>query len=179
LKGQDVVVFHDSIEMKPSFFKLELPPSKSAHKIANAFITTSIMFRLSQYDTDSVTYEVLAVMRCDNSWINPDLKDYHEALNHEKIHFMIAELFARRFRKYIFDNIDCHFMGSYNVLFKKLMEFRKEMNMYQLKFDAACNSGRLKHEEKKFKVEVVRELNELKKYSLPTVKLQTCENIKR
>lgn len=108
-------------------------------------------------------YEVYAKFYFYKSWINTNSKI---VLNHEQIHFDIAELFARKMRKEIL---------KIKVLKKEIEEFDyrrihkkffKEFIEYQRKYDLETNYSRSHSIQKKWEISVTQQLIDLDEFAL-------------
>ena len=108
-------------------------------------------------------YEVYAKFYYYKSWIN---SNSNILLNHEQLHFDIAELYARKMRKEIqkvkltknkVEEFD------YRRIYKK---YFKEFLNYQKKYDAETDFSRTHSSQKKWETTVSKQLFELEKYAL-------------
>jgi len=106
------------------------------------------------------------------SWSRKD-KHTNLALRHEQMHFDIAEIFARKFRKEI---RICNFKGK-NVrekFDKKTEEINTEYLKYQSLYDIETNYGLNKDKQAEWNDRIARELKESEDYSEThiTIKIQ-------
>lgn len=113
-------------DFKGSYFKTEWAAATTATAISYAFST--------QEQNGQQFLEI--VVNCEfipqKSWYRPELCDY-VILSHEQLHFDIAELYARKFRKRL---ADFHFTDKVKTevkeIYKKVL---KELLVFQNKYD--------------------------------------------
>lgn len=117
----------------------------------------------------NATVTISALFHPFESWTRyPKLDNPDEALNHEKRHFDICEIYARKIRKAL---ISTRFdRGSFNeelsYLFKKMVkEYREE----QTRYDKETKHSIDKEQQKKWDAKIDSRLTELSKYSSSTV----------
>ncbi len=87
-------------------------------------------------------------------------------LNHEQLHFDIAELFARKIRKEIFNlkqrNDNLHYI-DYKIIYKDLY---KDYRAYQNLYDSETEHSKLVIQQKQWQEKVAKELVELEGFRL-------------
>lgn len=145
-------------ELTWNYFKGTPDYSKPYSSITYSGI--SIKYLLNLVNDDLVEkYEIIALFFPDKSWvIQRDTTP--ELLKHERLHFDIAEIYARKLRKVMreisFESDEQH-EYSHFLQNQILFEFR----MTQLLYDAETNHSRNREEQKKWKERIARELQEL------------------
>lgn len=113
-----------------------------------------------KYDT-VFTYEVKAVFYKYLSWIYDPAK-----LDHERLHFDIAEIYARRMRRALHTMpIDYE---SYNMVSRKLNDIYNEHAKYHALYDKETHSGKLKNLQLRWERNIATQLDTLSAYSSPT-----------
>ncbi|GAB0156549.1 hypothetical protein CHRYSEOSP005_18150 [Chryseobacterium sp. Alg-005] len=100
----------------------------------------------------------------DKSW--KDVKQINDyVLNHEQKHFDIAEVFARKLRKEVAENIKTsgdynkHFQGIYNRILKEYTQF-------QMTYDKETQHGINKDKQAEYNTLISEELESLKSYQI-------------
>ncbi len=99
------------------------------------------MNRLSQIVGDSIYFAMEAVFNKDKSWVKSEFKT-DRVLNHEQLHFDLAELFARRLRRsisnYYFEKNNCN--ADIDSVFNENQSQLKLMNqLYDEETDLSNN----------------------------------------
>jgi len=132
-------------------------------------VTVSSLTYETEVRGKNATVKVSALFHPFESWTRyPKLDNPDEALNHEKRHFDICEIYARKIRKAL---TSTHFYrGNFNEelssLFKKTVkEYREE----QVKYDKDTKHSTDNEQQKKWDAKIDSRLAELSKYSPSTV----------
>jgi len=103
------------------------------------------------------------------SWtLYPKLSHPEEALNHEKRHFEICEIYARKIRQAVSRThfLHGHFNEELYAIFKKLSEEeRREQSRYDLETEHSTNNA----EQKKWDARIDAQLKTLSDYHSPFV----------
>lgn len=130
--SQENISWNDSISFDWSYFKAKPPISTMA-----ATTACKISFDLS-CNNNVVKYNVQAVMIPKDSWVKLE-KASATLLEHEKTHFALTEIYARKIRKaFNTYKYGCNAIEKYAVIAKALM---KELNILQIKYDKETNHG--------------------------------------
>lgn len=129
-----------------------------------AFAYTGIVYEVvkSTNARSPVSIKVTSVFDVQKSWKRSENLPDH-ILNHEQIHFDIAELYARKIRKLVRDKIRTS--GDYDRLFKT--EYQKlydEYMAFQDKYDKETNHGENLDKQKYYNDFVSMSLKNLKFY---------------
>ena len=101
----------------------------------------------------------------DKSWKDDKrINDY--VLNHEQKHFDVAEIFARKIRKEIIDNIKT--TGDYEKYFQKMYSrIVKDYKNFQALYDGVTEHGMNKEKQAEYDTLISNELEQLKNFQKP------------
>jgi hypothetical protein len=101
---------------------------------ATAAVTVSIISYSSELRNRQVKINITALFNPEKSWtLYPNLEHPDEALNHEKRHFQICEIYARKFRQVVSKTrfSQKNFHEEIENIFKKITsEYRDEQSLY-------------------------------------------------
>lgn len=165
--SQDTIYWNKNKNLIFSDFK-GIPPVTSEFK---AISSLSINYEtLSNYP--NYTVSIKAIFLCENAWFKDKSSIY--LLNHEQRHFDIMEIYARMTRKAIsnkifeLDNMQKEYDEAISSVYKQYKiidnQYDKETNLSQ---DEYCQDWWNKY--------IDEQLEELKEYSDPIVKLRIKE----
>ncbi|KXH81064.1 DUF922 domain-containing protein [Chryseobacterium kwangjuense] len=109
-----------------------------------------------------VKIEITAIFNVDKSW--KDVKKMNDyILLHEQKHFDIAELFARKFRKEVAENIKTS--GDYDKKFKTVYsKISNDYKNFQMSYDKITEHGMNKEKQAEYNALITEELDNLKSY---------------
>lgn len=109
-----------------------------------------------------VKIEINAIFNEDRSW--KDIKRINDyILLHEQKHFDIAELFVRKFRKEIEENIKTS--GDYNKKFTAVYsKISNDYKNFQMSYDKITEHGMNKEKQAEYNTLIAEELDNLKSY---------------
>ena len=157
--AQKGIVWDENQHLEWTDYKGKVPLSTMA-----ATTACKITLDISCYD-DRVTYKVKAMMVPEQSWVKKSLANAN-LLDHERLHFAIAELYARKIRKdFASIRTDCHHLQVYDVIMKKYI---KEMNSIQYQYDVETEHGTKDSMYPQWQSKIYDELSKFKDYgSLP------------
>ncbi|REC63878.1 DUF922 domain-containing protein [Chryseobacterium pennae] len=112
-----------------------------------------------------VKIEIKTIFNEDKSWKdNKKINDY--ILLHEQKHFDIAELFVRKFRRSVAENI--RNSGDYDRLFKSIYsQISNEYKSFQIAYDRDTRHGMNEDKQAEYNVAISKELENLKSYQAP------------
>ncbi|MDN3693503.1 DUF922 domain-containing protein [Chryseobacterium tructae] len=112
-----------------------------------------------------VKIEIKTIFNEDKSWKDVNkINDY--ILLHEQKHFDIAEVFVRKFRKSVAENI--RNSGDYNRLFKSIYNtISGEYKNFQAAYDRDTRHGMNKEKQAEYNAAISGELENLKSYQTP------------
>ncbi len=148
-------------------FKGIVPDSTFEHEA----ITTSSLPCVIIQKNNKLIYSVTAVFNLNESWTITN-SDY--ALNHEQRHFDITEIYARKIRKCIYDDIrlkkDFEYIESHINIFSDSMSYMQDY------YDQQTNFGIDSIMQKKWNKKIDKMLNDLKIYIKTTDTLKIYSN---
>jgi len=138
-----------------SDFNGNIPENKGFKK---AVTSSKISIKSSFYEGEIPKYIIRSYFNKDKSWTITNSK---EDLIHERLHFDITELYARKIRKKMdslskMEERDIH---CYKVAYKKIL---KGLQDTQYQYDNESYSSNIKQQE--WQSKVAKELEELKEY---------------
>jgi hypothetical protein len=109
---------------------------------------------------DNVDYDVYALFVKDKSWAEAYTAPL---LAHEKLHFDIAELYARKIRKKIAELRDENVtkVDAFNLAIQELLQ---ESNEVDMQYDIETLHGAMQEKQKEWADKVKAELNGLRKF---------------
>ncbi|MFZ4928201.1 DUF922 domain-containing protein [Chryseobacterium sp. Mn2064] len=109
-----------------------------------------------------VTVTIATVFNEERSW-KDITKINDEVLLHEQKHFDIAELFVRKFRKLVAENI--RNSGDYNKYFKSIYEgISNDYKNFQMAYDRDTRHGINKEKQTEYNILISEQLDNLKSY---------------
>lgn len=145
-----------------SDFKAEPNPRNNAVAVTASGISFSYSTKKSETQLIDYTYEVKADFYPEKSWCLKDRVN-NNILNHERLHFDITELYARKFRKRIENT---RFTMDINNQMEVIHEaINEELETMQNKYDAETNHSQDIDKQKEWQTNIVIELNKLSYYS--------------
>ena len=154
--AQKGIVWNENAPLEWEDYKGKVP-------ISNMAATTACQIKLDiSCDDDIFTYTITAVMMPEKSWVKKNLAD-DNLLEHERLHFDISELYARKIRA-AFANIhtDCHHFDIYDKIIHKMV---KEMEAVQQRYDKDTNHGTIYSPHEVWRNKIALELDALKDYA--------------
>jgi hypothetical protein len=119
----------------------------------------------------TATVKVSAMFIPSESWTRyPKLENPEEALNHEKRHFDICEIYARKMRMVIARSQfkRAYFNRDINTIFNKLAN---EEHAEQTQYDRETRHSIDVEQQEKWNARIDTELKEFAQYSMPVVKV--------
>jgi predicted secreted Zn-dependent protease len=141
----------------------------------NTMAVASTCYDLSVEFPDTMTVRVEAHFHADCSWVLPDFKT-PDILAHEKLHFDIVELFARRLRKKISEAVFANTADARTKIKKWHAETEKAMDRFQDRYDKETDGSMNAAMQKRWNDKVFLELNALKFYSGCVMKINFKQN---
>jgi hypothetical protein len=118
---------------------------------------------------NKVSLKICALFIPQESWTRyPKLYHPEEALNHEKRHFDICEIYARKFRRLVSqtDFSQRNFSSTLNYLFKQTMA---EYRQAQAEYDNQTHHSLDDHQQDHWNTKIDNELRSLADYSEPVI----------
>jgi hypothetical protein len=165
-----VLVWNENMAFGWQYYTGRMPEWKK-----NTMAVASTCYDLSVEFPDSLNVCVEAHFHSDCSWALPDFRT-PDILRHEKLHFDIVELFARRLRKKISESV---FTNAADALRKiKIWHRRteKEMDRFQDRYDHETYGSMHAAMQKKWEEKVLKELDTFKTYAGLFVRLKIKSN---
>ena len=153
-----------------SMFKGQINPEHIARMGSNTgAVTVSSLSYKSEVYGRTAKVRIAAMFNPWESWTKyPKLNHPDEALNHEKRHFDICEIYARKIRQAVslsHFNLG-NFYGQLDYLFKKLV---KDYRAEQARYDRETRHSIDAEQQKKWNDIIDYRLNELADYASPVV----------
>ncbi len=133
------------------------------HTEMDAYCFHQISFA-SRYAGDSMTFEVKTMFDKSKSWKNTN-SEY--ILNHEQRHFDLGEVYARKFRKYLFDSVNTFNAAAQNKMFNLFLE---EDNEVQRQYDSVSNHSINQNGQLEWNIRIDSLLNAYADFADPIVK---------
>lgn len=162
----NAIEYSDKGPFNWSMFKGKVKPehltSFGGHTAAVTVSTISYTSELRNYQAK---INITALFNPQESWtLYPHLEHPEEALNHEKRHFQICEIYARKFRKMVsvtrFNQKNFH--PEIEYIFKKITEdYRAEQNRYDQETKHSLDA----HQQAIWNAHIDKELKNLSAYN--------------
>jgi hypothetical protein len=134
---RNVIVWYPDIELIAGDFQQNAPETPPS----DAQSWTGVEFSGDCWQGE-FTYEVYAIFHRDSSWLAPG-KATEQVLHHEKIHFDISEIYARKLRKALSSLVDA--CGNMEVTRAKIDSVtrinQRALTLEQKKFDRQTRHG--------------------------------------
>lgn len=145
-----------------SDFKGTPRPRNHAVAVTASGITFGYSTKMSETQLIDYNVEISADFYPDKSWCLRERVN-NNILNHERLHFDITELHARKFRKRVQRT-------NFNMNINRQMEaiheqINRELEAMQNKYDAETNHSQNIEKQKEWQTYIVEELNKLVYYS--------------
>ena len=134
-----------------------------------AVTVSSLSYKTIHIQGKTIKIKISAEFNPLESWTRyPKLEHPEEALNHEKRHFDICEIYARKIRQVVSQaHLNTwNFNGELDFLFKKLV---KEYHAEQARYDRETNHSMDAAQQKKWNTAIDAQLKTLSDYSSPIV----------
>jgi len=137
-----------------------------------AVTVSSISYTALQISPEEATVHITARFHPEESWTRyPNLKKPEEALEHEKKHFELTEVYARKLRKLVSNSryTSTRFKEEINKQFTDLVtQHRAE----QVRYDHETNHSIDSHQQAKWNARIDEQLESLGTYSKTTVTIK-------
>lgn len=163
IEDEPKIVWADTLTFNWTLFKAAVPANKEFHARTDWGIDCSAAVMRG-----NLVITLTAVMYPNASWIKPTKKS-EELLIHEKLHFDIAEVYARKIRQAFEDSalnktdVDVWIKGIYRKIFEDCRNAQKQ-------FDEDTNHSIVKAEQIKWFKKVNDALEQLDRWKQVTVK---------
>ena len=154
-----------------SIFKGKVNPKHVAEmgKNTGAVTVSSISYSTVDISDRSSTVMITARFHPKESWTRyPNLNNPDQALEHEKRHMDITEVYARKFRQLVSTSLftASHFQEEIGRLFKEIVSQQREE---QTRYDQETNHSINTAQQQKWNTQIDRQLEALKAYSTPVL----------
>jgi len=148
-------------EVKPDLDK------KSWQYYEDAVLKTGI-FTIYQISDSQIDIVLIPVLDRKMSWKGNQLNAY--TLQHEKLHFDLTELFARKIRQKIqsFQNKDVNDIDIYENMIDSLLN---QYESYQIEYDHETMGGNIKEKQEEWNGRILKSLNKLCEFSTDNLQL--------
>ncbi len=171
MRAQDtVLVWNENMTFGWQYYTGQMPEWKK-----NTMAVASTCYDLSVEYPDSLTVRVEAHFHSDCSWALPDFRT-NDILIHEKLHFDIAELFARKLRKKISEAVFADVREARLKISKWRRQIEKEMDRYQDNYDHETDGSMNAVMQKKWIERISSELIVLRSYAGSSTGLKIKQN---
>ena len=119
---------------------------------------------------DSVVFFAKCFFQIKESWVKEKDKT-DKLLAHEQLHFDIAEIFARKFRKEL--SKYSHSKKNVNALFKSMAsKYGKQKGIMQCQYDKETKNSQMESKQIEWEIKIEKELKELKEFEASIVKVK-------
>jgi len=143
-----------------------------SHIEMDAYCFHQISF-VSRYAGDSITFEIKTMFDKSKSWKNTN-SEY--ILNHEQRHFDLGEVYARKFRKYLYDSVNTYNEALQNKMFNR---FLVEDNESQRLYDSVSNHSINQNGQLEWNSRIDSLLNAYADFANPIVKKYVMQTRKK
>ena len=161
-QGDDeAIAWQGNLELEWSDFKAEQGPQGNAAALTASGITFGFSTTKTSSELIDFTFDITAHFYPQRSWrVKAPLSDI--VLAHERLHFDITELFARKFRQRILNsqftmNISTEMERIHNAV-------NTELDAIQKQYDAETNHSQNIEQQKKWQNFINREIEKLSYY---------------
>ena len=139
-------------------------PVSNKNSFDTSFASTGISYNMTYdpYPGNGIHVNVTAILDEDKSWKKPEVSEEYQ-LNHEQLHFDIAEIYARKVRQMVEEKIktahdfEMYFKKEYQVIFD-------EYQAFQQKYDKETGHSLNKEKQEEYNYIVSKMLTDLKAY---------------
>ncbi len=162
-KQPDAVLWQEDLQLQWKDFKGHPQPNVDAVAITASGITFGYTVTTSQTEVVEADFTIEAHFYPDHSWCKK-ARVNEVVLNHERFHFNITELFARKFRQRIakmrFTNaIKQEADAIYNTI-------NEELKVMQKRYDTETNYSMNLEMQEHWQLKIEKELQSFSKYKL-------------
>jgi len=160
-QGEQTITWHKDLKLEWSDFKGEPKPIGNAVATTASGISFGFSTTKSSNGLEDYSFHITSHFYPDKSWkINEPLSNI--VLNHERLHFDITELYARKFRQRI---TNYKFTNAINNEMQKIHNaIVKELGELQNKYDAETNHSQNIEKQLAWQKFITTELNKLSNY---------------
>ncbi len=158
---EPAIIWQEDLKLQWSDFKAEPKPKGNAVAITASGISFGFSTTKSSNGLVDFTFEIISQFYPKKSWyINEPLSDI--VLVHERLHFDITELYARKFRKRI---LNTSFTNDINREMRRIHDaIIIELGDMQNKYDVETNHSQNVEQQEEWQAFIAVELNKLSNY---------------
>jgi hypothetical protein len=155
------IIWSGDLELEWSDFKADPKPQGNAAALTASGITFGFSSTKTKTELVDFTFDVKSHFYPNQSWrINEPLSDI--VLAHERLHFDITEIFARKFRQRIANTT---FTMNINVEMERIHNaINNELSEMQNKYDKETNHSQIVEKQMEWQKLIGLEINKLSKY---------------
>lgn len=159
--NNDSIAWSSELELQWSDFKGDPQPRYRAVALTASGISFGLSTKKSDTELIDFSYQVEAVFYPDKSWhVNKPLGDV--VLDHERLHFDITELFARKFKQRISES---EFTLDIQVEIKRIYDsINTELDEMQRRYDVETNHSQNVEKQKEWQDLIADEIDKLARY---------------
>jgi len=161
-QGDEVAItWQSDLELQWSDFKAEPRPQDNAAAVTASGISFGFSSTKSSTKLIDFTYEITAQFYPERSWrVNAPLSDV--VLAHERLHFDITELFARKFRQGI---LNTEFTMNINIEIERIYNtINTELDEMQKRYDVETNHSQNIEQQREWQNRISQEIEKLSYY---------------
>ncbi|MDZ4749232.1 MAG: DUF922 domain-containing protein [Saprospiraceae bacterium] len=137
-----------------------------------AVTVSSISYTALQISPHEATVTITARFHPEESWTRyPKLQKPEEALEHEKKHFELTEVYARKLRKLVSNS---HYSATLfkDEINKQFTELVTQHRTEQVRYDHETNHSIDSHQQEKWNARIDEQLGSLSTYTETTVRIK-------
>lgn len=172
-QGPEAIEYAKTGNFTWSLFKGKINPQHIAQmgKNTGAVTVSSLSYTTVKFTPNSVILKVTAKFHPTESWTRyPKLHNPGHALNHEKRHFDLSEVYARKIRQRISETTFTR--RNLNVQLKTIFaELSKEHSLEQSNYDHETEHSIDPEQQAIWNKMIDKRLNELAEYSEPVISI--------
>ncbi|MCX8081495.1 MAG: hypothetical protein N3F09_09695 [Bacteroidia bacterium] len=161
-----VLVWDENMNFSWSYYPDKCPEDKK-----HSFSVASTCYDLSLEFIGEHTAVVEAHFHSDCSWAHPEFRTT-DIFFHEKLHFDIVELFARKFRKKISEQRFSSFNEAKTKITRWHKLFEKEMDKFQDLYDHQTDNSMNTTAQKIWEAKISDEIKQLNMYKSKHIKIK-------
>lgn len=163
---KNCLCWNENLTFQKSHFKNESIPREALINTSIAAISSLSIEVIPLSNCGKITFEVYNIFNMDSAWISSDsINNLNDILEHEKIHFDISEVFARKLRKRL-----SSFLAEREYDGIKINEIVDEILLKEAKeqvlFDNESNFGLNLEKQRQWEDKIGQKLKTLQFYSL-------------
>lgn len=158
LEDENIILWQANVKLTWDDFQCT-PDSTSKYK---ALTSTEIKTEVMSYTKEELVYDISCRFEKKKSWTKLNKASL---LNHEQLHFDIAELATRKMREKfsMHKSLDLNSINSMiNKIFGEAVKERRALNKF---YDSETNHGIIEDKQKEWEAKIAKELKALEKYA--------------